>query len=49
MAWLQRAMKASYRGDKKAIRGKTRGNTLFVRVVDKKELHGNGKVKHVIT
>jgi len=49
MNWLKRALKASYRGDKKAIRGKTSGNSLFVRVVERKELHRNGKVKHVIT
>jgi len=49
MNWLKRALKASYRGDKKAIRGKTSGNSLFVRVVERKELHRNGKVKHIIT
>ena len=49
MSWLQRAMKASYRGDKKAVQSRIRGNSLFVRVVSKQELHRNGKVKHVIT
>ena len=47
--WLQRAMKASYRGDKKAVQTRIKGNSLFVRVVDRKELQRNGKVKHVIT
>ena len=49
MSWLQRAMKESYRGDKKAVQSRIRGNSLFIRVVDRKELHRNGKVKHIIT
>jgi len=47
--WLQRALKASYRADKKGLQTRIKGNSLFVRVVDRKELQRNGKVKHVIT
>jgi len=51
VSWLQRALKASWRGDTKTLQTTTRGNSLYVRVIDKKESrkHGNGKVKHVIT
>ena len=49
MAWLNRALKASYRGDKKGIQSRVKGNSLFIRVVDRKEIHRNGKVKHVIS
>ena len=49
VAWLQKALKASYRGDKKVIQSRVRGNSLFVRIVDRKESHRNGKVRHVIS
>lgn len=48
MSWLNRALKASYRGDKKAIQAKIKGNSLYVRLVDRKETNRKGKVSHVI-
>jgi len=48
VSWLKRALKASYRGDKKTLQAKIRGNSLYVRLVDRKETNRKGKVSHVI-